>query len=107
MRYVEGHNIFICYRRAEAMCLAVPAQVKEINGIHAKLDYGGIIREANISLVTPKIGDYVIVHAGYAIQILDPEEAEKTLDVWNEYFEFLDRFDEASEQAGESTTVSD
>lgn len=65
------------------MCLAVPAQVIKMNGDNAKLDYGGIIREANISLVSPKIGDYVIVHAGYAIQILDPEEAAKTLDVWN------------------------
>jgi len=72
------------------MCLAVPAQVKEINDDRAKLDYGGIIREANISLVSPKIGDFVIVHAGYAIQILDPEEAEKTIGVWNEYFDYLD-----------------
>ena len=54
------------------MCLAVPAKVVEITHDTAKLDYGGIIREANISLVGPKIGDYVIVHAGYAIQILDP-----------------------------------
>ncbi len=72
------------------MCLAVPAKVLEISDNRAKLDYGGVIREANVSLVDPKIGDYVIVHAGYAIQILDPEEAAETLKVWNEYFDFLD-----------------
>lgn len=82
------------------MCLAVPAQVKEINGDRAKLDYGGIMREANISLVSPKVGDYVIVHAGYAIQILDPEEAALTLETWNEYFDFLDGHNEAPEHPG-------
>jgi len=80
------------------MCLAVPALVTEIIGDKAKLDYGGIIREANISLVDPKIGDYVIVHAGYAIQILDPEEAAKTLEVWNEYFDFQNSMDGEGEK---------
>ena len=89
------------------MCLAVPARVIKMDGDNAKLDYGGIIRDANISLVSPKIGDYVIVHAGYAIQILDTEEAARTLDVWNEYFEFLDGLDEAAEQTAESTMLSD
>ena len=89
------------------MCLAVPARVIKLDGNNAKLDYGGIIRDANISLVSPKIGDYVIVHAGYAIQILDPEEAARTLDVWNEYFEFLDGLDETAEQTAESTMLSD
>jgi hydrogenase expression/formation protein HypC len=76
------------------MCLAVPAKVVEITEDKAKLDYGGIIREANVSLVSPKIGDYVIVHAGYAIQILDPEEAAETLKVWGEYFDLLDTMGE-------------
>jgi len=88
------------------MCLAVPAMVKEINGNKAKLDYGGIIREANISLVTPKIGDYVIVHAGYAIQILDPKDAEETMKVWNEYFDFLDSMVPEGEQQDPSGTSS-
>ena len=75
------------------MCLAVPARILEINENKAKLDYGGIIREANISLVTPKIGDFVIVHAGYAIRILNPEEANKTLELWNKYLDFMDEMD--------------
>ena len=75
------------------MCLAVPARVIEITGTRAKLDYGGIFREANISLVTPEVGDFVIVHAGYAIQILDPKEASETLKVWNEYLDLMDNME--------------
>jgi hydrogenase expression/formation protein HypC len=43
-----------------------------------------VSRKANISLVDVKVGEYVIVHAGYAIQVLDREEAEKTLDIFKE-----------------------
>jgi len=50
----------------------------------ATVDYGGVSRTANISLVDAKVGDYVIVHAGYAIQVLDREEAEKTLEIFQE-----------------------
>ena len=66
------------------MCLAVPARILEINENKAKLDYGGIIREANISLVTPKVGDFVIVHAGFAIQKLDEEAAQESLALFEE-----------------------
>ena len=53
------------------MCLAVPGKVIEIQGDKAKIDYGGVIRDANISLVPAKVGDYVVVHAGFAIEIMD------------------------------------
>jgi hydrogenase expression/formation protein HypC len=66
------------------MCLAVPAEVKSIDGHTATVDYGGVSRKANISLVDVKVGEYVIVHAGYAIQVLDREEAEKTLEIFRE-----------------------
>ncbi len=66
------------------MCLAVPAEIKSIEGHTATVDYGGVVRTANISLVDVKVGDYVIVHAGYAIQVLDREEAEKTLELFQE-----------------------
>ena len=68
------------------MCLAIPGKVIEIYGDRAKVDYGGIVREANISLVDVKVGDYVIVHAGFAIQTLDEEAAMETLALWNEMF---------------------
>jgi len=69
------------------MCLAVPAEIKSIEGTTATVDYGGVKRTANISLVEAKVGDFVIVHAGYAIQVMDREEAEKTLDIFREMLE--------------------
>jgi hydrogenase expression/formation protein HypC len=72
------------------MCLAVPAEVKSIDGHMATVDYGGVKRTANISLVEAKVGDFVIVHAGYAIQVLDREEAEKTLDLFREILDLED-----------------
>jgi hydrogenase expression/formation protein HypC len=69
------------------MCLAVPAEVKSIDGFMAIVDFGGVSRTANLSLVDAKVGDFVIVHAGYAIEKLDREEAEKTLELFREMLE--------------------
>ena len=66
------------------MCLAVPGQVVAIEGSIAKVDFGGVQRETNVSLVEVKVGDYVIVHAGFAIQIMDEDEAKETLKLWEE-----------------------
>ncbi len=72
-------------RAVKGMCLAVPAKVLETSGDKAKVDFGdGITREVNIALVEAKIGDYVIVHAGFAIEVLDEEEAKETLRTWSE-----------------------
>lgn len=62
------------------MCLAIPALVRSIKGDTAIVDVSGVRREANV-MMTPevKVGDYIIMHAGFAIQILDTREAEKTL----------------------------
>jgi hydrogenase expression/formation protein HypC len=70
------------------MCLAIPAKVKSINENRAKVDFGeGVLREVNVTLVNARVGDYVLVHAGYAIQVLDEEEALETLRLWNEILE--------------------
>ena len=67
------------------MCLAVPARVLAIDGDAATVDFGdGITREVNIALVDTKVGEYVIVHAGFAIEVLDAVEAEETLRLWSE-----------------------
>jgi hydrogenase expression/formation protein HypC len=67
------------------MCLAIPAKVVEIKGDIAKVDFGaGTMRDVNISLVEANVDEYVIVHAGYAIQVLDEKAAEETLQLWNE-----------------------
>ena len=66
------------------MCLAVPAEIISIDGNVAKVDFGGVTRPVNVSLLRARVGDSVIVHAGYAIEILDKEEAEKTLQLFRE-----------------------
>jgi len=76
------------------MCLAIPAKVVEVKGDVAKVDFGaGTIREVNVSLVDAKIGEYVIVHAGYAIEVLDRKAAEETLALWNE---ILNKYEETT-----------
>ena len=67
------------------MCLAVPTLVKSIDGQNAQVELGGV--ERTISLVmTPeaKVGDYVIVHTGFALSVLDEEEAKETLAMFAE-----------------------
>lgn len=70
------------------MCLAVPGKIVSITGLNALIDFGGVQREANISLVEPKVGDYVVVHAGFAIQIVDEEDAKETIKLWEELMTF-------------------
>jgi hydrogenase expression/formation protein HypC len=57
------------------MCLAVPGRIVSIEGENAVVDYGGIRRTANISFVECSIGDYVLVHVGFAIQKVDEKRA--------------------------------
>ncbi|MEM1619505.1 MAG: HypC/HybG/HupF family hydrogenase formation chaperone [Fervidicoccaceae archaeon] len=86
------------------MCLGYPGKIVEIRGEFAKVDFGGGVVKDNvlISLVDAKVGDYVIVHAGYAIQVLDEEEAERTLELWRELFELEGlRYERAQEGARE------
>jgi hydrogenase expression/formation protein HypC len=66
------------------MCLAVPGKVVSISGNSAMVDFGGVQRETNISLVQVRPGDYVVVHAGFAIQTVDEEEAKETIKLWEE-----------------------
>jgi hydrogenase expression/formation protein HypC len=63
------------------MCLALPALVVELRaGDLAVIDMGGVRKEISLALVENVVpGDYVIVHVGYALQKLDPDEAQKTL----------------------------
>jgi len=68
--------------------LAIPAKVVKTRKDKAEVDFGeGVWREVNIALVNAKVGDYVLVHAGYAIQVLDEEEAEETLRLWRQILE--------------------
>jgi len=66
------------------MCLALPALVLELlPGSQATIELGGVRREISLALLDGVVpGDYVIVHAGYALTLLDPEEAQYTLELF-------------------------
>ena len=67
------------------MCLAIPSRITEINDQMAVIDVDGVTRKASLLLLEdPKVGDYVIVHAGFAIQRLDEEAARESLDLLKE-----------------------
>jgi hydrogenase expression/formation protein HypC len=70
------------------MCLAIPVRVKEIRGSMAEVELGGVITEVSV-LFTPEaeVGDYVVMHAGYAISVLDTEQAEETLQLFRQIAE--------------------
>ncbi len=67
------------------MCLAIPALVKSIEGMEAEVEVGGVSRRASI-ILTPeaRVGDYVLLHTGYAINVIDEEEAAETLKILEE-----------------------
>jgi len=57
------------------MCLAVPARIVELNGVSAIVELGGIRRETNVALIdAPQVGEYVLLHAGFAIQKWSAED---------------------------------
>ena len=66
------------------MCLAVPGQVVSVEGNQGNVDFGGVLRKVNVSLVDAQVGEWVVVHAGFAIEKMDEEEARETLKLWGE-----------------------
>ncbi|HEX2948054.1 MAG TPA: HypC/HybG/HupF family hydrogenase formation chaperone [Armatimonadota bacterium] len=73
------------------MCLAVPGQVIHIDGTTATVDVMGVTREVSIDFTTDvAVGDYLMVHAGYAIEKLDMEEALRTIELFKELDAIMD-----------------
>ena len=66
------------------MCLAVPGKVVSISGDTGDVDFGGVIKQANLTMVDAKVGEWVVVHAGFAIETMDEKEALETIELWNE-----------------------
>ncbi len=69
------------------MCLAIPARVEQLTADNSAIvNLGGVRKEISLALVEEvAVGDYVIVHAGYALQKLDEEEAARTLALFAEF----------------------
>ena len=84
------------------MCLAIPGKIIEFHELHgmrmAKVDFGGITREACVEYVPDtKLGEYVMVHVGFAISKVDEEEAARTF----QYLEEMDQLCEIMEAESE------
>ena len=82
------------------MCLAVPMKILKIKDNQAQVEIGGTRREVRLDIVDrpPRVGDYVIVHAGYAIHVIDEREAKETLGYFEE---MLSKDAETSERISE------
>ena len=69
------------------MCLAIPGKIVKLNddGQTAMVDFDGIEQKVVVALVQdPEVGKYVIIHAGYAIEIMSEKEAQESIEQWKE-----------------------
>jgi len=69
------------------MCLAIPGKLIEKDGDNGVVDYDGAKVEVRLELVDAEVGDYVIVHTGFAIEKLTEEDALETIALWKEILE--------------------
>jgi hydrogenase expression/formation protein HypC len=84
------------------MCLAIPGRITRVDGTMALVDFGGVTRETSLVLVpTAAVGDFVLVHAGFAIEVLNEQEAEETLSLFRDLAGALE--DEGRPRGGEGT----
>ncbi|MCK4677270.1 MAG: HypC/HybG/HupF family hydrogenase formation chaperone [Bacteroidales bacterium] len=83
------------------MCLSIPAKVISIEGELARVSVGGTEYEASIQMVEDvNIGDYILLHTGFAIQKISAEDAEETLKLFKEFEELNVRLDEEEKESG-------
>ena len=84
------------------MCLSIPAKIESINGDKATVSVGGATYEAGIQLVPEaKPGDYILMHTGLAIHIIDEEEAKASLEVFKEFEDLNKAMDEEEKRSGD------
>ncbi|MFA0834122.1 MAG: HypC/HybG/HupF family hydrogenase formation chaperone [Methanobacterium formicicum] len=80
------------------MCIAAPAQIVEIRDNVATVDFGGVKQQAKLDLVNDvDVGRYVLVHSGYAIEVLSDQEAQESLEAWDELLTILEEEDTTKE----------
>lgn len=64
------------------MCIAIPGKVIATDGTTAQVDFKGNTVDVNVGLVDPKVGQYVLVHAGCAIEVMEQDKAEELIDLF-------------------------
>jgi len=73
------------------VCIAAPAQIVEIKDNVATVDFGGVRQQAKLDLVSDvDVGRDVLVHSGYAIEVLSDQEAQESLEAWDELLKIMD-----------------
>jgi len=73
------------------VCIAAPAQILEIKDNVATVDFGGVRQQAKLDLVEDvDVGRYVLVHSGYAIEVLSDQEAQESLEAWDELLKIME-----------------
>ena len=83
------------------MCLSIPAKVESIEGEMAEVSVGGTKYNASLHMLDDvKIGDYILLHTGFAIQKMSAEEAAESLSVFNEFEELNKQLDEEERESG-------
>ncbi len=84
------------------MCLSIPAKVEKIENETATVSVGGTQYEASLQMLDDvHVGDYILMHTGFAIQKLDKEEAEESLKTFQEFEEMNKMMDEEEKETGE------
>lgn len=76
------------------MCVAVPGKITEIQGDYAKVNIMNNITQVNIKLVSAKVGDYVLIHAGLVLEVLKKDVAEEILEMFSSLEEAYDVTDD-------------
>jgi hydrogenase expression/formation protein HypC len=66
------------------MCVAFPGLIKKITGHYAQVDFAGTMARVNLALVEAKVGDYVLVHAGMAIEVMQEGQARELTELYQE-----------------------
>jgi len=85
------------------MCLSVPAKIESIDGDMAVCSVGGVSSNASLQMLDMddiQVGDYVLLHTGFALQKISSEEAEATLALFDEYESFNEMLDEEERETG-------
>lgn len=74
------------YRKPEEdnMCIAIPGRVVELNEDRAKVDFNGNLVDVNTGLIEPEVGQYVLVHAGCAIEVMEHDKAQELIELFTE-----------------------
>jgi hydrogenase expression/formation protein HypC len=66
------------------MCIAIPGKIISVEGQHAKVDFSGNVVNVNVGIIEPQVGQYVLVHAGCAIEVMEKDKADELLALFAE-----------------------